>query len=93
MRTNFPRKKAARVAAFSLSKKPSRRNQMESVISGGVYVGNDTSHERQSDFFLGPHKNHGFPGGPRETVVFVGEEEQRRERVSGFTRIQAIRSL
>ena len=63
------------------------------VISGGVYVGNDTSHERQSDFFLGPHKNHGFPGGPRETVVFAGEEEQRRERVSGFTRIQAIRSL
>ena len=24
---------------------------MKSVISGGVYVGNDTSHERQSDFF------------------------------------------
>ena len=71
----------------------SHRNQIESVISGGVYVGNDTSHERQSDFFLGPHKNHGFPGGARETVVFVGEEEQRRERVSGFTRIQAIRSL
>ncbi len=47
---------------------------MESVISGGVYVGNGTSHERQSDFF-------------------VGEEAQRRERVSGFTRIQAIRSL
>ena len=43
-------------------------------MSGGVYVGNDTSHERQSDFF-------------------VGKEEQRKERVSGFTRIQAIRSL
>ena len=40
----------------------SRRNKIESVISGGVYVGNDTSHERQSDFFPGPHKNHGFPG-------------------------------
>ena len=24
---------------------------MKSVISGGMYVGNDTSHERQSDFF------------------------------------------
>ena len=36
---------------FCLSEKPSRRNKIESVISGGVYAGNDTSHERQSDFF------------------------------------------
>ena len=28
---------------FRLVEKPSRRNQIESVISGGVYVGNDTS--------------------------------------------------
>ena len=28
----------------------SRRNKIESVISGGVYVGNDTSHARRDDF-------------------------------------------
>ena len=54
------------------------------VISGGVYVGNDTSHERQSDFIWVPRKP--FYG-------FLGEEEQRRERASGMTRMRAICSL
>ena len=79
--------------ASACRKSPPAGIKLNPVISGSVYVGNDTSHERQSDFFPGPHKNHGFPGGQRETVVFVGEEEQRWERVSGFTRIRAIRSL
>ena len=34
-----------------MSKKPSRRNKIESVLSGGVYVGNDTSHEVFADNF------------------------------------------
>ena len=62
----------------------SRRNQINFVISGGVYVGNDTSHERQSDFIWVPRKP--FYG-------FLGEEEQRRERASGMTRMRAIRNL
>ena len=59
---NPPRKTAAAKSwpnlwgprkAKLFGERSSRRNKIESVISGGVYVGNDTSHERQSDFFVG----------------------------------------
>ena len=63
----------------------SRRNKIESVISGGVYVGNDTSHEMFDRPCPGTRKKH-FHG-------FPGAEPQRRNRASGFTRRRAFCSL
>ena len=47
-------------------------------------LGNDTSHEILADNYWDPRKP--FYG-------FLGEEEQRRKRAFGFTRIRVIRSL
>ena len=79
--------------AFRLSKKPSCKEfkssaddgiKCNSVISGDMRLGNDTSREVFAD-------NVGYP--ENHENVFLGEEEQRRERPFALARMGVVRSL